>query len=651
MLAQIKAQLFDTAGTSEQNVQLLQAASKNHVEPLQHFVNRGGGIDEVYNSDLQTLLHVASLEGATDVVSFLLRCPKLARKINARDISSRTALHLAAVMGFEVCVRLLAQANATLDAQDEFGRTPLLLSVQFEWPDTVRALMDAKADPYMKDKSGANSLDLARDCHDILPIFEHVAIHRRPSPLDSLKRCLLPHWRLGAARRDLTESSFGSAHAGSGQVQAHIFGNATVPPASAASFNHNADVEMRSGHQQGVPPPPPQRPLPLGSAEAAGLLNGSEDPLSTAIAEAAREHMRRQHAAVNSMSDITLVEPEHQSSEELQIEWHGLEPVYIGGMYPAQTSDSPTKPPPPQSTSPSHESAQPSSGFDAAPLFSVAQTAAGSGKPWNSGEQHSVCGTHSSATDHAASYSQKDDPAKTRAPSTPRDTGHEAGEGGNHGSQQRVSRQDLDDSSMSCKSSRMEAYLVPQNKVASTDDIESSSVYRLHVYFDESVGRLGFEVEWASEGAHVGKVNSGGNADQRGIIALDQIFAMNGTLTSGKGRAELLPILKVRPLLLELNRVIQVSQSGKPSLELDLTLGGDWQDHGIELAMENAGGPVIAKVRKHSSAWAAGLVDGDAIIQVNSKDVTRLAHSELVSLLQRKWLTLTVQRYPLRSSC
>ena len=81
-------------------------------------------------------------------------------------------------------------------------------------------------------------------------------------------------------------------------------------------------------------------------------------------------------------------------------------------------------------------------------------------------------------------------------------------------------------------------------------DSESHDPCSLHLYFDEHVKKLGFEIVWEAERPCVGSVVQGGEAEKAGLVSGAVLMDMNGVSTLGKSRDELMPLLKVRPLQL-----------------------------------------------------------------------------------------------------
>ena len=81
---------------------------------------------------------------------------------NAADRDGVTALHYAAGTGESEAVRALLDAKADPSIRDEYkGQTPLQLAVQADSPEAVKLLLDAKADPNVPDFDGGTALHYA----------------------------------------------------------------------------------------------------------------------------------------------------------------------------------------------------------------------------------------------------------------------------------------------------------------------------------------------------------------------------------------------------------------------------------------------------------------------------------------------------------
>lgn len=178
------------------------------------------------------------------------------------------------------------------------------------------------------------------------------------------------------------------------------------------------------------------------------------------------------------------------------------------------------------------------------------------------------------------------------------------------------------------------------------DKASEFAVIRLHMFFDDQVKRLEFEVEWAEVQPAAGIVKPGGEAERRGLVCGDRIVEIGGTQTSGKGREELLPALKGRPLMIKVDRNAQMRDPQEPHVELKLPFNiGTYDNHGIEFTWCGQL-PVATKVQPHSKAWAAGMLEGDGLVRLNGRDVTKLSKGALASALSESPQTVTVWRRP-----
>lgn len=110
---------------------------------------------ELRNAHDESPLMMASLKGQTDVV----------RRLIARDADVNkpgwTALHYAATHGHTEIMTLLLDNHAYIDADAPNGNTPLMMAAFFGTPSAVKLLLEAGADPLLRNKGGQNAIDLA----------------------------------------------------------------------------------------------------------------------------------------------------------------------------------------------------------------------------------------------------------------------------------------------------------------------------------------------------------------------------------------------------------------------------------------------------------------------------------------------------------
>lgn len=153
----IETTVYDPAHKGD--VPAVEAWLKEHDGALNHTI-----------SDGFSLLHVACTFGQRNLVSFLLGRNALVNR-NAENSSRATPLHLAVVYREEVVAAAIAdkliEYGAELNAKDADGQTPLHHAVARGSQLLVATLIEAGADPFLKDLQGRSPADLAKDLsHD-----------------------------------------------------------------------------------------------------------------------------------------------------------------------------------------------------------------------------------------------------------------------------------------------------------------------------------------------------------------------------------------------------------------------------------------------------------------------------------------------------
>lgn len=100
-------------------------------------------------------LMMAALKGHTD----------LARKLIARgaDINKTgwTPLHYASTHGHLAIMQMLLDEHAYIDAESPNGTTPLMMAAHYGTTEAVRLLLEAGADPLLKNQLGLTAIDFA----------------------------------------------------------------------------------------------------------------------------------------------------------------------------------------------------------------------------------------------------------------------------------------------------------------------------------------------------------------------------------------------------------------------------------------------------------------------------------------------------------
>lgn len=100
-------------------------------------------------------LMMASLKGHIDLV----------RKLIARDADVNkpgwAPLHYAATNGHLAIMELLLENHAYIDAESPNGTTPLMMAAHYGTPAAVKLLLEAGADPNLKNQLGLSAMDFA----------------------------------------------------------------------------------------------------------------------------------------------------------------------------------------------------------------------------------------------------------------------------------------------------------------------------------------------------------------------------------------------------------------------------------------------------------------------------------------------------------
>ena len=135
-------------------------------------------------------LSMAIREPAPKVVAALLRWPKidvevrnrvdesplmlaaftgdlaLCRQLIAKDADVNkpgwAPLHYASTKGHVEVIRLLLEEHAYIDASSPNGSTPLMMAAMYGTPAAVKLLLEARADPMLKNDQGLTAVDFAQ---------------------------------------------------------------------------------------------------------------------------------------------------------------------------------------------------------------------------------------------------------------------------------------------------------------------------------------------------------------------------------------------------------------------------------------------------------------------------------------------------------
>ena len=130
---------------------LMLAAEKGHLPTIQNLLEKGGELNK--GNEMGWLpLHFAAKGDHTEVVKFLLEKDG---DVLAATASGKTVLHLATRLDL---IRILVRHGANIQAKDISGRTPLHVAAEKGQTDTVNYLLDRGTDVNSRDRDGLLAL-------------------------------------------------------------------------------------------------------------------------------------------------------------------------------------------------------------------------------------------------------------------------------------------------------------------------------------------------------------------------------------------------------------------------------------------------------------------------------------------------------------
>ena len=126
------------------------------------------------NASDETALMLVCLKGQLDLAGRLIERGADVNKVGW------TPLHYAATNGHGDVIRLLLEHHAYIDAESPNGTTPLMMAASYGTPVAVKILLEAGADPLLKNQRGLTAIDFAeraqrREASELIAAFVRAA--------------------------------------------------------------------------------------------------------------------------------------------------------------------------------------------------------------------------------------------------------------------------------------------------------------------------------------------------------------------------------------------------------------------------------------------------------------------------------------------
>ena len=134
---------------------------------------------EVRTARDESPLMLAALKGYQDI------CQQLIKRDADVNKPGWTPLHYASTGGHTSVMRLLLENHAYIDAASPNGSTPLMMAAMYGTQDAVKLLLEAGADPTLKNAKNLGAIDFARQVQREEMVLLIAAAVRGRNPKDS----------------------------------------------------------------------------------------------------------------------------------------------------------------------------------------------------------------------------------------------------------------------------------------------------------------------------------------------------------------------------------------------------------------------------------------------------------------------------------
>jgi ankyrin repeat protein len=136
---------------------LMMAASDGKYETVKLLVDNGADINITNNYGATAITNAAFFNHPESVRAILSSKQKL------KTDTSENALLISAGLGLDNIIKMFLDYGVDVNARGKNGRTPLMAAVEFNHLNTVKLLLENKANPKAKDTEGESIMDIAKD--------------------------------------------------------------------------------------------------------------------------------------------------------------------------------------------------------------------------------------------------------------------------------------------------------------------------------------------------------------------------------------------------------------------------------------------------------------------------------------------------------
>lgn len=191
MVLPAEVKIKASKSTHELDKLIFRAVDHDNLDEIQAALDQGASINVV--------LRIAAHEGKQNIIKFALR--QSGADINSKNSDGNTALNLAALNGHYDIVTLLLDNGAHINTRDLEKRTPLINATRRGHAQIVELLLQRGANPFLRTKYRSNALELAQSLYD-----DHEGFPEEQAQYQKIIKLLESYKRKSVSRASKTEA-------------------------------------------------------------------------------------------------------------------------------------------------------------------------------------------------------------------------------------------------------------------------------------------------------------------------------------------------------------------------------------------------------------------------------------------------------------